>query len=451
MKSIIDRARVDIENGKHSSKWGAIEEDLGKMSDSVEKVVKTSRELRTFQLCESYQYSIYAQNYSYRARSRVFHLKDYLSRINQANPVELLAEEDLEAAVKKRDEAKKHGHHIAQISLAAVEEATRQMRQSVDLVQEVFYATEAKAKAISEKYRKQCFAAFREAEAILAETNLAVAAALDEITETVTENYRKTKIRVLEAEPLRKWTYFFFLPVGVVLAGIFVAAMLRIVARKKLLPAHHAYLADIKTEEDLLKLSERQMKEVLEMCGVEIKEDPNKEKLLELLQQVWLHGNGSPALMEEKYVADDDEVSKCKVCMDADIDCVILDCGHLVTCKQCGKKLTECPICRQKVLEVLCVAPVTEQEMAKLTTQQVKRVLTLCSIGFKDRVSARRRMEEGAILEKELKCKVCMERVIDCVFLSCGHLMTCTCCGQKLVSCPICQKRIVRVAKIYRT
>ena len=154
--------------------------------------------------------------------------------------------------------------------------------------------------------------------------------------------------------------------------------------------------------------------------------------------------------MEDNYAADD-EASKCKVCMDADINCVILDCGHLVTCNQCGKKLIECPICRQQVLEVLCVALVTEQEMIKLTTQQVKHVLRLCGIGFKDRVSARRRMEESAILEKEQRCKVCMERVIDCVFPGCGHLMACTCCGQKLVNCPICQKQIIRVAKIYRT
>merc|ERR1711963_939072 len=118
-------------------------------------------------------------------------------------------------------------------------------------------------------------------------------------------------------------------------------------------------------------------------------------------------------------------------CMDADIDCVILDCGHLVTCKQCGKKLIECPVCRQQVLEVLSVAQVTEQERMKLE-------------------------EEGTVLEH--KCKVCMERVIDCVFLNCGHLMTCISCGQKLassshftVNCPICQKRISRVAKIYRT
>merc|ERR1712061_895693 len=65
--------------------------------------------------------------------------------------------------------------------------------------------------------------------------------------------------------------------------------------------------------------------------------------------------------------------------MDADIDCVILDCGHLVSCNQSGKKLTERPICRQQVLEVLSVANVTEQDMMKLTTKQIKQVLNLWS------------------------------------------------------------------------
>ena len=107
-------------------------------------------------------------------------------------------------------------------------------------------------------------------------------------------------------------------------------------------------------------------------------------------------------------------------------------------------------------MQVLSVAPVTEEEMMRLTTQQVKRLLTMCGIGLKDKVAARRKMEEGAF--QEHKCKVCMVRVIDCVFLNCGHLITCTRCGEKLVSsshytvnCPICQKRISRVAKIYRT
>ena len=46
-KSAVGRAKVDIENAKHSSKWGAIEEELVKMSDIVEKVVKTGRDLAT--------------------------------------------------------------------------------------------------------------------------------------------------------------------------------------------------------------------------------------------------------------------------------------------------------------------------------------------------------------------------------------------------------------------
>merc|ERR1712038_323582 len=306
--------------------------------------------------------------------------------------------------------------------------------------------------------RDQCFVKLREAKEILSETRSAVSDAAEKIRQT--EELLTSKINILEALIVREWTKFIFklIFIGIVILTVMYLIVKfsivlgnklhrcphdylanvrlrtedylqrlsdrKIVFGKKLLTGPHAYLGDIRTEDDLQRLSERKMKEVLEMCGLEIKEEASQEELLELLKQLWLHGGRSPALAENKYVDADDEASKCKVCMDADIDCVILDCGHLVTCNQCGKKLTECPICRQQVLEVLCVAPVTEQEMMKLTTQQVKRVLALCGIGFKNRVSVRRKVKEGAILEKEHKCKVCMERGTDCVFLRCGHLMT---------------------------
>ncbi|XDA79667.1 hypothetical protein R6Z07F_009676 [Ovis aries] len=32
--------------------------------------------------------------------------------------------------------------------------------------------------------------------------------------------------------------------------------------------------------------------------------------------------------------------------MDSPIDCVLLECGHMVTCTKCGKRMNECPICR---------------------------------------------------------------------------------------------------------
>merc|ERR1712130_914707 len=408
-------------------------------------------------------HGVWAMLYGLQAKERVSRLKGYLSKINQTNPI------DLREAVIKLDDAKKDSQYIAKISLAGVEDATSEMRKSVDLVQGDFHVTEVKAEAIKEEYRQHCFVAFRKAEAVVKETNLATARALDEIKRTTDNNFNETMKLVLHAESCRKLAYCFIVLLvilAVPVVAIFVHCLFTECSPcvalffwcRSFKMSHHVSLADIKTEEDLLTLSERKMREVLEMCGVEISEDANQEKLLELLRQLWLHGERNPSLMTKKYFAEDDEASKCKVCMDADIDCVILDCGHLVTCSRCGKKLTECPICRQKVLQVLSVAPVTEQEMMRLNTWQVKRLLSMCGIGFKDRVAARRKMEEGAIQEKAHKCKVCMERVIDCVFLNCGHLMTCTCCGEKLVSsshytvnCPICQKRISRVAKIYRT
>ena len=117
-----------------------------------------------------------------------------------------------------------------------------------------------------------------------------------------------------------------------------------------------------------MKLSKRQMKEVLGMSGVEVREEANPQELQGLLKQLWLHGERNPSVVPVKYTEEDDDWSKCKVCMDADIDSVILNCGHLVSCNQCGKKLNECPICRQKVAEVLQVVPVSELDLDRLTS-----------------------------------------------------------------------------------
>lgn len=43
----------------------------------------------------------------------------------------------------------------------------------------------------------------------------------------------------------------------------------------------------------------------------------------------------------------------CKICMDAAIECVLLECGHMATCTNCGKVLSECPICRQYIVRVV--------------------------------------------------------------------------------------------------
>ncbi len=57
--------------------------------------------------------------------------------------------------------------------------------------------------------------------------------------------------------------------------------------------------------------------------------------------------------MRESYVKfwliflflDVDEISDinlCKICMESMTDCVLLECGHMVTCTNCGKRLNEC-------------------------------------------------------------------------------------------------------------
>ena len=45
----------------------------------------------------------------------------------------------------------------------------------------------------------------------------------------------------------------------------------------------------------------------------------------------------------------------CKICWDAVIDCVLLECGHMVTCTHCGRRMAECPICRQYVVRAVHV------------------------------------------------------------------------------------------------
>ena len=112
------------------------------------------------------------------------------------------------------------------------------------------------------------------------------------------------------------------------------------------------------------------MKEVLGMSGVVVREKANQEELQGLLKQLWLRGERNPSLVPVKYTEEDDDWSKCKVCMDADIDSVILDCGHLVACNLCGNKLNECPICRQHVAEVLQVVLVSELDLDRLTSKE---------------------------------------------------------------------------------
>merc|ERR1712107_21026 len=187
-------------------------------------------------------------------------------------------------------------------------------------------------------------------------------------------------------------------------------------------------LANVTTDENLLKLNMRQMRRVLWRSRDEFGEELPEEELQVLLKNLGLQRRRNSSLVPMKHFEEeDDDWSKCKVCMAEDIDSVLLDCGHLVACNLCGNKLTK---------------------------KEFKKMLKLCGVQFETGVTARRMLllQGGEIPKKDPKCKVCLENNIDSVFLPCGHMMTCIQCGSKLVNCPICPNmpRLAMVNKIYR-
>ncbi|NXP39599.1 RFFL ligase, partial [Leiothrix lutea] len=113
-----------------------------------------------------------------------------------------------------------------------------------------------------------------------------------------------------------------------------------------------ASLSDLTSVGDINALSVRQLKEILARNFVNYKGCCEKWELLERVTRLYrekdlqhLGGAGPPGT----------EDNLCRICMDAAIDCVLLECGHMVTCTKCGKRMSECPICRQYVIRAVHV------------------------------------------------------------------------------------------------
>ncbi|XP_029468963.1 E3 ubiquitin-protein ligase rififylin [Rhinatrema bivittatum] len=119
-----------------------------------------------------------------------------------------------------------------------------------------------------------------------------------------------------------------------------------------LVPGRRASLSDIVNVEDIEALTVRQLKEILARNFVNYKGCCEKWELMERVTRLYheqknLHLSG--------VVMASSEENLCKVCMDSPIDCVLLECGHMVTCTKCGKRMSECPICRQYVVRAVHV------------------------------------------------------------------------------------------------
>ncbi|KAG5280928.1 hypothetical protein AALO_G00065540 [Alosa alosa] len=139
-----------------------------------------------------------------------------------------------------------------------------------------------------------------------------------------------------------------------------------------------ASLSDLSSLEDVERLSVRQLKEILVRNFVSFSGCCEKWELVERVRRLYRENEENRKSMEnvnsaitavvaypppicnggigdavQSQLVTDENL--CRICMDAVIDCVLLECGHMVTCTKCGKRMSECPICRQYVVRAVHV------------------------------------------------------------------------------------------------
>lgn len=126
----------------------------------------------------------------------------------------------------------------------------------------------------------------------------------------------------------------------------------------------HIKLDDVKTEEEIDLLDIKSLKRLLLNNFVDFKGCREKWELQDRVKRLWRDNQANKKKYEEQVITNNDssilppgphntEDDLCKICMDAAIDCVLLECGHMISCTKCGKQLSECPICRQYVVRAV--------------------------------------------------------------------------------------------------
>lgn len=114
-------------------------------------------------------------------------------------------------------------------------------------------------------------------------------------------------------------------------------------------------LNDIKDEAEIKDLSIRQLKLLLTRNFVDFKGCVEREELIQKTVLLWNDKQISNKFKDDHEDSTVLDENTCKICMENAIDCVLLECGHMLTCTDCGKILSECPVCRQFVTRVVHV------------------------------------------------------------------------------------------------
>lgn len=107
-------------------------------------------------------------------------------------------------------------------------------------------------------------------------------------------------------------------------------------------------MASITSEADFEALSVKSLKDILHRHRVNYHGCCEKAELVDRAKRLYRDYCTSRAELEKLELD-----ALCKICMDAPVECVMLECGHMATCTDCGRQLSECPICRQFVVRIV--------------------------------------------------------------------------------------------------
>eukprot|EP01130_Rhizamoeba_saxonica_P018714 TRINITY_DN945_c0_g1_i1.p1 TRINITY_DN945_c0_g1~~TRINITY_DN945_c0_g1_i1.p1 ORF type:complete len:159 (+),score=27.53 TRINITY_DN945_c0_g1_i1:420-896(+) len=106
------------------------------------------------------------------------------------------------------------------------------------------------------------------------------------------------------------------------------------------------------------------------------------------------------------------------------------------------------------------------EELFRLRASELKQILDGWNIPHKDciekselvdkvrnyfQITQSQETEEQRMIRKSAdECVICMDNVINTVFLECGHMAVCKECARTIDVCCICRENITRVVDVYR-
>jgi hypothetical protein len=75
----------------------------------------------------------------------------------------------------------------------------------------------------------------------------------------------------------------------------------------------------------------------------------------------WLEGKKSGTGTTYHKVSEED-AKLCRICYTKEVNAAFYDCGHLLACLDCARRMEECPICKRRIRDVLKLYPLVDCE-----------------------------------------------------------------------------------------